>query len=319
MSQDQPTTNNPLNITGVTGSSSKIVQLALRYYTEGWVLRIKRIKGRYYLYARKYDRTRKDKIERYLGPVSEDELMQIKASGILLLSGESLVDKCKLLIADGWTLHVKRRKSTIYISARKMINGRHREIYVSKVTLKDLEELEQLGLLTTNSYETQVPITVSVPQSQSGEQLIGEQLVGNNWLGNNEWGTAIGEQLSTTIYSAQKTLVIPERVLKGAIALLLKLKGYLVIEEKSFSLQRIDIYAEKGNEKLVIEIESVEENYREGLRQLSHVYAELGNSARYILVLPTASEYVREVTNSLGFELWTVNEIVKEFCKVGDN
>jgi len=69
-------------------------------------------------------------------------------------------------------------------------------------------------LLDNNSYGSRVPIAVSVPHSRAGEQLIGEQLVGNNWLGNNEWGTAIGEQLSTTVCSIQKTLAIAKEFCK---------------------------------------------------------------------------------------------------------
>jgi len=110
---------------------------------------------------------------------------------------------------------------------------------------------------------------------------------------------------------------VPERVLKGMVVTLLNLKGYRVVEEKPFTLQHIDIYAEKDGEKLVIEVESSKDTYREGLKQLSHVYVELKDNARYILVLPNADEDIVERAKTLGFEVWTLKHIEEELKRHG--
>ena len=239
--------NKSINVTGVTKQNSAI-QLALEFYRKGWVIKVRRIKGRLYLYARRYIKEKKERVWKYLSPITEKEVEVLKEAGVLS-QGD--------------------RKS--------------RDCNSSNVTC-----------------------VTSVPHStKSGEYFPLR-------LGNNQWGT-------TATHVTNEPTVIPERILKDTVILLLKLKGYYVVEEKTFSLQRIDIYAEKEGEKLVIEVESNEHNYREGLRQLSHVYVELGNNARYILVLPTANENIKERVMSLGFELWTVNDIVREFCKVGDS
>jgi len=110
---------------------------------------------------------------------------------------------------------------------------------------------------------------------------------------------------------------VPERILKGLVISLLMLKGYSVYEEKQFSLQRIDVYAERGDEKLVIEVESSKKTYREGLRQLAHVYTELKDSAEYILVLPSASKKIIDEAEKLGFRVWTITDLVKEIKDLG--
>ena len=80
-------------------------------------------------------------------------------------SGENLIEKCKELIADGWTLRVKRRKTTLYISARKTINGKRKEIYVSKVKPEEIEELKKLGLLSATSREKKPKTTSRVKKT----------------------------------------------------------------------------------------------------------------------------------------------------------
>jgi len=62
-------------------------------------------------------------------------------------SGENLIEKCKELVADGWSLRIRKKKNTLYISARKTINGKRKEIYVSKVTPEQVEELKKQGLI----------------------------------------------------------------------------------------------------------------------------------------------------------------------------
>ena len=81
------------------------------------------------------------------------------------LSGENLIEKCRELIADGWTLRVKRRKTTLYISARKTINGKRKEIYVSKVKPEEIEELKKLGLLSATSREKKPKTTSRVKKT----------------------------------------------------------------------------------------------------------------------------------------------------------
>ncbi len=48
------------------------------YVSDGWRVRIKRIKGRLYVYVRKYDRALKKKIERYVGSITEGQLELLK-------------------------------------------------------------------------------------------------------------------------------------------------------------------------------------------------------------------------------------------------
>lgn len=285
MRQDTSRPKKPINVTGVT-KKSLAIQLALEYYRKGWVIKVRRIKGRLYLYARKYDREKKERVWKYLSSITEEEIKVLKEIGVILLDDKNIVEACRELIAKGWELRVKRRKGTTYISARKWINGRRKEIYVSKVSPNEVEELRKLGLLCSQFNEF-------------GNNNWEQSEIGNNQTGNNG-----------------NPEYIPEWMLKGAVALLLRLKGYYVVEERQFSLQRIDIYAKKGNEKLVIEIESSKDSYREGLRQLSHVLVDLGNEAKYILVLPSAKEEVKKQVESLGFELWTLDDILRHLCEV---
>ena len=312
MHQDNHVSKKTINITGVT-KESPAIQLALEHYRKGWVIKIRRIKGRLYLYARKYDKTKKERVWKYLSPITEEEVKVLKEIGIILLDDKNIVETCRELIAKGWELRVKRRKGTTYISARKWINGRRKEIYVSKVSPNEVEELRKLGLLGLGNpgfdsrdvtCVTAVPKTAIVPnhcsQSDGFGNINWEQLeTGNHQTGNNK-----------------ELEFVPEWMLKGVVALLLRLKGYYVVEEKKFSLQRIDIYAEKGDVKLVIEIESSKDSFRDGLRQLSHVLVDLGNEAKYILVLPSAKEEIRKQVESLGFELWTLDDILRQLCEV---
>jgi len=220
---------------------------------------------------------------------SKDNINVSHIGGSPQLDDMDVINICKKLVSNGWVLRIKRRKSTVYVSARKTLNGKRKEIYVSKVTPEDIEKLKKLGLL---KYRRRI-----VPQS-----CVPQIVVGNKWR-----GTKSGEH---------ELYVVPEQLLIGTVGLILMLKGYVVVTEKPFSLQRIDIYAEKNGEKLVIEVESSASSYREGLRQLSHVYAELRDKAKYVLVLPTANEQIRNTVESLGFMLWTLDDIMKEFCKL---
>ena len=193
---------------------------------------------------------------------------------------DDVIELCKKIVLDGW------------IYARKTENRKRREIYVSKVTPEEIKVLKERGLLRPK--RRQRKHKVIVPHTKMG----------------NMRGTGNGEN------GEHGLDVVSEYMLCGAIGLVLKLKGYRVVLEKPFSLQRIDIYAEKGDEKLVIEVESSASSYREGLRQLSHVYAELRDKAKYVLVLPTANEQIRNTVESLGFMLWTLDDIMKDFCKL---
>ena len=62
-----------------------------------------------------------------------------------------LVEKCKRLVDEGWTLRLRKRKSGLYLYMRKTINGRRVEKYVSKITEDDEKRLRELGLLGKRS------------------------------------------------------------------------------------------------------------------------------------------------------------------------
>ena len=86
MHQDNHVSKKAINVTGVTKNSLKVkpaIKLALEYYAEGWVIKVRRIKGRLYLYARKYDRKKKERVWKYLSPITEEEVEFLKKLGVV--------------------------------------------------------------------------------------------------------------------------------------------------------------------------------------------------------------------------------------------
>jgi len=64
----------------------------------------------------------------------------------------SVIEKAKALKGDGYNLVLHRFKSNgriyFYIKARKTINGKRKEITVARVSQKEAEELERMGLIS---------------------------------------------------------------------------------------------------------------------------------------------------------------------------
>ena len=65
---------------------NNIVMEAVKLCKEGWRLRVRRIRGRLYLYARRYEGGKKR--ERYLGAASEEDLKELEERGLLKQAGK---------------------------------------------------------------------------------------------------------------------------------------------------------------------------------------------------------------------------------------
>jgi len=83
MLQDIPISKKAINITGVTEGYSRAIQLALEYYRMGWVIKVRKIKGHLYLYARKYIKERRERVWKYLAPITEREVGELKKLRII--------------------------------------------------------------------------------------------------------------------------------------------------------------------------------------------------------------------------------------------
>lgn len=70
-------------VTPQQGGNQGIIEKAERLYSEGWVLRVKLVKGKKYLYARRYNKETKSREEIYVGSVSEEEIKVLEEKGLL--------------------------------------------------------------------------------------------------------------------------------------------------------------------------------------------------------------------------------------------
>jgi len=60
---------------------------ALQLHSEGCVIKLRRIKGRLYLYARKYDREKRERLWIYIGPATDEVINELRKRGILSENG----------------------------------------------------------------------------------------------------------------------------------------------------------------------------------------------------------------------------------------
>ena len=243
MLQDIPVSKKAINITGVNGEYSRVVQLAIEYHKRGWIIKVRKIRGHLYLYARKYVREKRERVWKYLASITEREIEELRRLGIL----SSTVEELEKYVEEGWRVRVREIGGRLYVSVRKSINGKRIEKGIGYISGSELKLIKHL---LNNAHCSRF----IVPRSDELGTSTGNDSWEPSHTGNNE-----------------DLDFIPEWMLKGIVALLLMLKGYFVVGEKQFSLQRIDVYAEKDSEKLVIEVESSKHRYREGLGN-SHMY-----------------------------------------------
>jgi len=60
-----------------------------------------------------------------------------------------IIELCRKLISEGWSLRIKRRGSSQYLYARKVIEGKRKETYIARVDEDVIVELKKQGLLAT--------------------------------------------------------------------------------------------------------------------------------------------------------------------------
>jgi len=71
---------------GNSNGGNSVVEEAIRLCEEGWRLRVRKIKGSFYLYARRYERGKRR--EKYLGAASEEDLKELEERGLLKRAGK---------------------------------------------------------------------------------------------------------------------------------------------------------------------------------------------------------------------------------------
>jgi len=81
--------NRGCNREGSNGRNNGVLERALKLHREGFVIKLRKVKGRLYLYARKYVKEKRERVWVYVGPATEEVVEKLKELGVLDEAGAS--------------------------------------------------------------------------------------------------------------------------------------------------------------------------------------------------------------------------------------